>query len=221
MAGGWRSNYLRYRSFFLNIYNVYKRRPDLKMFMEILLSLGTISFFAAFALRPTALTIVDLLEQIDEKETTIEKMDQKIQNLQTAQTLYVQETARISLLDSAVPEQPSPHGLVRQVEGLANTQGVRILGISVGEVLLVGTEDRPKRTTSEVQAFPQGSGELSFSASVTADYASLDAFFSGLENLRFPVKIDNASINASETDEGRTLVLVVSGRVPYLKEVEK
>ena len=81
MAGGWRSNYLRYRSFFLNIYNVYKRRPDLKMFMEILLSLGTISFFAAFALRPTALTIVDLLEQIDEKETTIEKMDQKIQNL--------------------------------------------------------------------------------------------------------------------------------------------
>jgi len=221
MATGWKSSYFRYRSYFLNIYNVYKRRPDLKMFLEILLSLGTISFFAAFALRPTALTIVQLLEQIDEKESTIEKMDQKIQNLQTAQTLVSQETNRISLLDTAVPEQPSPHGLVRQIEGLANSQNVRILGISVGEVILVGIEDRPKRSTRDVEAFPEGSGELSFSVSVTSDYTSLNAFFSGLEKLRSPIKIDNSSINASETDEGRTLVLVVSGRVPYLKEVVK
>jgi hypothetical protein len=61
MALGWRQGYSRYRAYFLNIYNLYKQRPDLRMFLEILLSLGAIAIFAAFAVRPTALTIVQLM----------------------------------------------------------------------------------------------------------------------------------------------------------------
>ncbi|MEJ2441504.1 MAG: hypothetical protein P8Y06_01110, partial [Patescibacteria group bacterium] len=81
MALGWRKDYLRYRSYFLNIVGVYKQRKDLRMFLELLLTLVTVSFFAAFALRPTLLTIIELLKEIDTKEETLTKMSTKIQEI--------------------------------------------------------------------------------------------------------------------------------------------
>lgn len=214
----WKKNYLRYRSFFLNIYGVYQRRPDLKVFLEIFLSLGTISFFALLALRPTALTISQLLKDIDSKQETEGKMDEKIQNLQTAQSVYEQETANILVLKQAVPENPTPETFVRQLEGLTQNHSVNILGITVGEVVLVGEEDAKKGAKEELSALPQGAGELSFSISASGSYPNLSSFLSDLKILRRPIKIDRTTLTASETDEGITLVLVVSGRVPYLIE---
>jgi hypothetical protein len=115
MALGWRKDYLRYRSYFLNIVNVYKQRRDVKAFLELILTLVTISFFALFALKPTLLTIIELLREIEAKEETVEKMDTKIQNLQQAQTLYIQEAARIKLLETAIPDKPAPDLFVRQI----------------------------------------------------------------------------------------------------------
>jgi Tfp pilus assembly protein PilO len=217
MALGWRKSYLRYRTFFLNIYNIYKRRPDVKMFLEIILSLFTISIFATLALRPTVLTITQLLEEIEAKEETIEKMDTKITNLQTAQNIYAQEQSRIALLDQAVPEEPTPESFVRQIEGLASTRTVSVLGMSIGEVVLVGKEEE-KKGSDELTPLPQNAGEVTFSVSVQGDYGQLDTFFNDLNSLRRPLKIDSINFNSAETEEGQTLVLVVQGRVPYLKE---
>ncbi len=80
MALGWRKDYLRYRSYFLNVLNLYKRKEDLRMFLEIMLSLSAISFFSIFALRPTFLTIATLLKEINAKKGTIITMDTKIKN---------------------------------------------------------------------------------------------------------------------------------------------
>lgn len=218
MAAAWRKSYRRYKSFFLDIYNIYKRRPDVKMFLEIILSLITIAAFAAFALRPTVLTITQLLEEIEAKEETIEKMDTKIRNLQTAQNIYSQEQARLALLDQAVPENPSPETFVRQIEGLASTRNVSVLGMSVGEVVLVGPVEEKKRSSSDNEPLPQSANEVSFSVSVQGDYQQLSTFFSDLNNLRRPLKIDSINFNSAETEEGQTLVLVVQGRVPYLNQ---
>lgn len=218
MALGWRKGYRRYRSFFLDIYNVYKRRPDLKMFLEIILSLITISAFAAFALRPTALTIVQLLEEIEAKEDTIQRMDTKIANLQAAQAIYNQEQARIVLLDQAVPEEPTPESFVRQIEGLASSRGVGVLGMSIGELVLVGEEKERRRGSSEAAPLPQNAGEVSFSISTQGNYQQLDTFFNDLSNLRRPLKIDSVNFNSAQTEEGQALVLVIQGRVPYLRE---
>jgi Tfp pilus assembly protein PilO len=218
MAAAWRKSYQRYRSFFLNIYNVYKRRPDLKMFLEIILSLITISAFAAFALRPTALTITQLLEEIETKEETIQRMDTKIANLQIAQTIYNQELGRLALLDQAVPEEPTPEFFIRQIEGLASTRGVSVLGMSIGELVLVGEEQERRRGSDEGEPLPQDAGEVNFSISVQGDYQQLDTFFNDLNNLRRPIKIDNVNFNSAETETGQTLVLVLQGRVPYLRQ---
>lgn len=216
MAADWKKNYYRYRSFFLNIYNVYKQRPNVRVFFELLLSLATISFFLAVALRPTALTIVQLLDEIKAKKETVSQLDTKIQNISQAQTVYAQQQANLSVLSSSIPITPTPETFVRQIEGLANNTSTRILGMTIGETVLVGTSVKPIKKEKDLLAFPDGSSSVSFSISITGDYPNLDTFFKGLENMRRPIRVDAATINVNQTDQGKQIVLVVSGRIPYL-----
>jgi len=217
MAVGWRKNYERYRKYFLNVYQVYNKKPDVKMYLEIILTLGAITFFGASALRPTILTITELNEQIKKKEEIIVEMDTKIQNIRIAQGLYAQEAEAISLLDSAVPSEPQPDFVVRQFEGLANSNNSTILGMSTGEVLLVGKDDKETRKSSSLEKLPGDAKELSFTITATGDSNSLREFMQNMTNLRRPIKTDSASVNSSETGIGRVLVLAVSGRLPYIE----
>lgn len=216
MALGWRKDYLRYRSYFLNIVNIYKQRRDLKVFLELLLSLATISFFAVFALKPTLLTVIELLREIGTKEETVEKMNTKIQNLQQAQTLYLQEGARITLLETAIPNKPTPDLFVRQIEGLATSYPINLLGITIGEVTILG-EEKEKRGVTQLQPLPEDSKGITFSISIAGNYQGLINFLAALEDMRRPVIIDALNIVSPQIEETQNLVLVVTGRTPYLK----
>lgn len=217
MALGWRKEYSRYKDYFLNIVAVYKQKQDLKMFMEILLSLGTVSFFAVFALKPTLVTIAGLAKEIKSKEETVAKLDTKIQNLTTAQTLLDQEITRLPLIEGAVPRVASPETFVRQIEGLAVKNSVSLLGISIGEVTLLGESKGPKKTDVGVNPLPEGANGVSFSLSIAGEYSRLSSFLVDLEKLRRPISVDSTGISSSETDEGKILVVLVSGRFPYIK----
>lgn len=217
MALGWRKDYLRYRSYFLNIVNIYKQRQDFKAFLELILTLAAVSFFALFALKPTILTVIELLKEIGAKEETVEKMNTKIQNLQQAQTLYVQEEAKIQLLETAIPDNPAPDLFVRQIEGLATSYPVNLLGITIGEVTLLG-EEKIRRSKNKLQPLPEGSKGINFSISIAGGYQGLVNFLSALEDMRRPVKIDALNIISPQVEETQNLVLVVTGRTPYLKE---
>ncbi len=217
MALGWRKDYLRYRSYFLNIVNIYKRRADLKSFLELLLTLAALSFFAFFALKPTLLTVIELLKEIEAKEETISKMNTKIENLQKAQTLYLQEEASISLLKTAVPNDPAPDLFVRQVEGLAVNYPVNLLGITIGEITLLGPE-KEQRSKKEITPLPENSKGITFSVSIAGSYQGVSNFLSALEDMRRPIRIDALNLLSPKLEETQNLVLVVTGRTPYLKE---
>lgn len=216
MALGWRGQYLRYREFFLNIMLLYRSRRDLKMFLEIILSLTTIIVFLLFALKPTALTIIALFREINEKEEAVSSLDKKIANLESARTVYSEETALLPAVESAIPNQPQPEVFVKQIEGIANKNSVKVLGASVGEITLVGKVDQTKKKSSDLKALPSGSKEMSISLSVNGSYPGIMSFARDLENSRRPIKIDSFGINVSTTETGRQLVAIISGRVPFL-----
>ena len=174
------------------------------MFLEIILSLVTISFFSIFALRPTFLTISTLLREIDTKKETVTKMNTKIKNLQTAQNILSQESARIPILELSIPVFPQPQNFVHQIEGITSTAQVEVLGVRVDETLLKG--DLPVKDQ----------GEMSFSVSATGSFQNLFSFLKNLENLRSPVKIDVLGISLAKQEAGNVLTLVVTGKVPYL-----
>ena len=190
------------------------------MFLEIILSLVTISFFALFALRPTFLTIADLLKQVRTKEETIAKMDTKIRNLQTAQNVLNQESFRIPVLELSVPIFPQPQVFVRQIEGIASLSQVQILGINIDETQLKGPivlKDQKQKTTS---TFPTGVNSMGFSVSTTGSFQNLFSFLRNLENLRNPVGVDVLGMTLSRKEQGNVLTLVVTGKIPYLGEAK-
>jgi hypothetical protein len=216
MPSGWKGQYLRYKELFIRLINQYRKRPDFKMFLELFLSIVTITIFSVFALRPTVLTIIQLLKDINTKEETIKAMDTKIENLAKAQNIFNQSLQTISLVKSSIPDQASPEGFVTQIEGLAIKHQTKVLGVSIGEVVLIGDE-KEKKAASEIKDLPENAKGLSFSISVSGSFSSIINFLSDLEKLRRPINIDVLGINSSQKEGGKILVLVVSGRTPYFK----
>lgn len=194
---------------------VYRKRPDLKMFLEASLSLLTIFVFTVFALRPTLITIASLVREIRTKEELVAQMDEKIANLDAAELVYSQEEQRINIVREAIPVSPQPETFLRQIEGLSQTTSTQVLGVSMGEVPLFGSIEK-KRAKEDLNALPEGAAGLSFSISATADFATLSRFLTEIANLRRPIVIDAAGMNSSQTPEGATLTLVISARTPYI-----
>ena len=200
----------------------YKERDDLKAYLEILLSLVTISVFAVFAFRPTLLTIAGLIKDIDTKEETLVKMNNKIQNMSKAQNLYDQQRKNILLLSTAIPTNPNVDIFARQMEGLS---GKRVLPIqfSLDETTILGVQS--KDDTKEVEnVFPELAESVSFSVNTSTSidqYLSLSGFLKDLENLRRPVKIDSLTFSSNKNNEQKTLTLIVQGQFPYLSNMDE
>lgn len=222
MNQSWRRDYLRYKSYFLNVMGQYKERADVRAYLEILLSLITISVFAIFALRPTILTIAGLLKEIETKKETLAKMDEKISNLSRAQVLFDQEKQNVNLLLGSIPEGPLPDVFARQIEGLSIRFSVPIAQISLEKAVILGVQAPPPQTEQkDKDPFPEGTNELPFSLTFSVnidEYQSLANLISDLENLRRPAKIDEVVIITSKEGDETLLEMAVEGRVPYYKE---
>lgn len=220
MALGWRSNYLRYKEFFLNILFVYKKRPDVKLFLEAILSLATILVFSIFALRPTLITIASLVREIRTKEETVAAMDEKIASLDEAEGLYTREEARINIIKEAIPQGAKPEVFLRQIEGVSQQSLTSLLGTSFGELTLLGKAPERKAKEKE-KSLPEGARALTFSVSVAGDYPALTKFLADIQKLRMPIKIDASGLNSAQSPTGVTLTLVISARTPYIENGPK
>lgn len=215
MALGWRGQYNRYKDFFLNVANFYKQRTDLRIFLEIILSLSTVIIFLVFALKPTALTIISLLQEIKGKEETIVVLDKKLSDLNRASDVFADNQAAVVDIETAVATSPHPDLIIQQVQGLAVKNSVDILGASIGQVIIIGTAPA-KKSSSDVKPLPGGAKEMPISINIRGNYPNLITFLKDFENLRIVTKIDNIAITSSTTDSGQTIIAIISGRVPYL-----
>lgn len=215
MALGWRGQYYKYREFSLNLLALYKGRSDLQAFLEITLSLTTLIIFIVFAIKPTAVTIVGLTQEIKAKKETLSNLNQKISDLQKAQSLVAQNQDLISLIDSAIFNTPQPDALSKQILGIGQKNSVEVSGISIGKAVFLGDlnvandEDKTEPITDVDKV-------MSVSANVKGDYTNLLAFLTDLENSRVPVKIDMITMSTSLIGDEETLSIQIQGRVPYL-----
>jgi type IV pilus assembly protein PilO len=189
----------QYQKYFYNIISLYKEKHDLKIYLELILSLITIGIFVVFAIKPTVTTIADIVTKIKVEQETSDKLDIKIKNLGIAQTLYNAEKANINLLDTAIPSGSDISGFIRQNEGLIKKENVTPITVSVDKTnLLVAT------TSASV---------LGVTTSITGEFNNLENFIKDIESLRRPSII--SKMNMSETDKLINLSLTL--QTPYTK----
>lgn len=220
MNTGWRKNYLRYKSYFLDVMGKYKERSDIKAYLEILLSLATISIFSIFALRPTLLTIAELIKEIQTEKQTLNSINQKIVNLSQAQSLYNSQRVQISQLESSIPKVPSPNVYAKQIEGLSQAHQVVILEMKTGEATILGKDSESEDTEKDSEPFPKDSQKLTFSFKGRVgieQYQNLVNFLKDLENNRLITKIDLVKLNSVNDPTGKYLLLTIEGKLPYYR----
>lgn len=215
MALGWKGSYYRYREFFLNISALYKKRADLRAFFEIILSILAIIIFLLFALKPTVLTIVSLVQQIKEEKQTLSTLTQKVNDLQKANTLLSQYQQFVGDINVAVATAPAPDVFVKQVQGLASKNAVTVAGITINEIALVGKESTAN-SSGDYKPLPENAKEMGYSFTINGNYSNVLNFLKDFENLRVTSAIDDLTIGSSTINEGRVIVAIISGRVPYL-----
>lgn len=207
MAQGWRKDYLRYKGFFLDILAIYNSKPNLKTYLELILSLGTIMIFAVYAIKPTVLTIIELNNEIKSKENTVSLLIQKITNLKTASNILQKESQNLEFIENAVPSNADVEQLINQIEKIAVNNSVAIRNLSSSNVFLKGNSDKKIEN------------ELPLSFSITGNYQNLFQFLQTIETFRRPFKIDSFVFNSNITaDNEKFIVLTISGSVPYEHE---
>lgn len=214
MALGWRGQYYKYREFSLNLLAIYKQRSDVQAFLEIILSLTTLIIFIVFAIKPTALTMITLNNEINSKEETLNGLNQKISDLQTANSVYIENENIIPSIDAALFTIPQPDTISVQILGIGTKNSVKIVGISVGQATILGQKNLHKNPT-DLKPLPNNSQSLAVSIVIEGDYSNTMSFLMDIEKLRIPVKVDSLTINSSPL-KGTILTTIVNTRVPYM-----
>jgi hypothetical protein len=220
MATGVQQNSQLYRRYVRNLALLYQKRQDVRAFVELLLTLSAITIFGLFAIRPTIVTIIELNSQIKGGQETIKLLDAKIQSLAEAQEAYTNNRAVLSLLGTAVPENPSPENYIRQVEGLTSRHSLLLLDLSTSDIPVLGamsTEVIPDKTKEqEENLFPSQVKNYELEFAVSGDYEQIRAFLRDFEFMRRPMLEDTVSIGLSGGDLPGELVLSITGRLSYI-----
>jgi len=88
-------------------------------YFTITLTLFSLSFFGLFAIRPTLLTAVSLIKEVNDLNKLSIDYENKIGNFITAQSEYEKIRNSISLIDKALPQYSEFPAFVKIMENLA------------------------------------------------------------------------------------------------------
>lgn len=191
----YKREYSRYRYYFGRVYQFYQQ-PVTKVSLALLLTIFTTVFFAVFAIRPTLVTIAELLRKIESERQTLDQLKKKSAALATAQNNYVQAAPIIDRLAYTVPETLEVQSLIRLIEGLAAMNQLSLSNFSTQEFTF-----QPPPPAGSLT--PQ---EFTFSANLQAPYLSLKPFIHDLFYIPRLIAVD--SLNLMINDKGAKEVSV-------------
>lgn len=179
-------------------------KPAMRAYLEIFLTLITISLFGIFAIRPTMITIGKLLQEIKLKESTLATMNKKIADLNAAKDLYTKESEKIKLIEEAIPRSPQPDLIALQIEGLARENNVNIKSLGIEDTKILGTPT------------PEDDGVLTLTLNLSGEYQGLISFAKGMEDLRRPIMYDGLSLSLVQGKDSRALFMTLENlSTPY------
>lgn len=206
----------RYRRYTNRLAQSYEK-PDIKAYTGLTLSFFAVAFFGIFAVRPALTTILELVKEIEAKEAVAQRFQEKINHLSLAQENYVAAQEAFPLIDEALPQEPVFADFIRQVEALATRNSLSLSLLQVGEVIIVGGAEEPKKagTGATLEEQEEGLTSIEFGVTVAGDYENLRAFLNSLENWRRLALPATVTFNVRRQLEEEVLALNISGKIYY------
>jgi Tfp pilus assembly protein PilO len=193
--------------------NDFYQRPVARVSLELFLTVGAVIFFAVFAIRPTLVTMSDLVKEIEDKEELDQKLTQKIASLSTAQTTYLEVQDRLYLLEQAYPSTPDFIFAIKTIEKIASDRNILIDSLSVPEI--------PKEVDPETPFSKLDNNSFPLSMSLSGDYNQIRLFVEDLLTYRRSFVTDTVIFATSEERGQKKLRASITLSVPYFGEKKK
>jgi Tfp pilus assembly protein PilO len=200
-------------NYYYRRFKVFYQKPITQVSSAVLFSLAAIIFFAVFAIRPTLITIGELLKKIETQKVTLEKAEKKVASLATAQQLYNQISGDLYVIDAAIPPDYQIQQLLLSVEATAANLGIPISNLNMSKIVYP-IEDTKTGVTQEI----------AFTISFEAAYPDAKIFMQNLSQLPRLMSLDSIGLSQSETNKRNSgaaensILISLNGRVFYYPE---
>lgn len=163
----------------------YAKNEESWHYLEVVITIFSITFFIIFAIRPAVVTISGLVGEINEKKELSQQMQQKINSVVIAQEEFALVQGKRELLESYLPSDYAiTHGIT-QVAGAASEGDLSVGQMSVGQI------------ENMINPSKKLSG-LRFNFSSEGAYDQIKKFFKQLETIRRWVEVDSYQIGIKE-----------------------
>jgi Tfp pilus assembly protein PilO len=187
--------------------NDFYAKPVARVSLELFLSVATVLFFAVFAIRPTLLTMSDLIKEIEDKRKLDQQLSQKVAALSSAQAEYLRVEEQLGVLDQALPDDPYLMGALKTLEKIASERNIAINFMTVNEV--------PDKQLTPLPPSQSKRQQLTVAVTLTGDYLSIRQFIEDLKNTRRTFIIDTVIFSISEEQGAKSLKATITLGVPY------
>lgn len=187
--------------------NHFYNNPVAKVSLELFLTIGLVLFLGIFAIRPTLVTMSDLLQEIETKEELEDKLTKKVAALQTAQSEYVAITPKIEVLNRAIPENPEIIYATKIIEKIAADNQIIISNLSIAEL--------PEDADESVTFTQKSKQSIQISIRVDGDYISIRNFAEDLRNSQKSFVIESVSFILSDERGDKKLAATFTISTPY------
>jgi Tfp pilus assembly protein PilO len=168
-------------------------KPVARVSLELIFTVSTIILLALFAIRPTLLTVSDLIAEIDQKEALNDELALKVAALGSAQNEYSVLESRLPVLDEALPSIPRFNQVVQLIEVVATQNNVTLTQLAIQEL--------PKEVEVQPAEFGQASRQSRpVIVTITGQYANIRQFIEQLRQVRRTLIIDSITFKNLEKE---------------------
>lgn len=208
----------------MNLENNYRklslayRKPEIRVPVEIILSVFASLFLIITAIRPTLVTVAELKKKIEDQSLVEKKLDVKIRSLIQASKQLSEFDVSLPLFEKGVPENYTYADLAKKLEILANEKNINIESLVFSSVIVAIDESKNIKQKKKEKAREWTNGdnimkEFTVRFSVTANETSLVDFLREVERLDRVLVISSVDITKVEERESTTRKLRASGEI--------
>lgn len=183
------------------------QKPVAQVSSQLVFSIIAVIIFAVFAIRPTLLTMSDLIKELNDKQALSQALTQKVAALSSAQSEYQAAQDRLPILDEAIPPTPRFGEAIAIVEKIASNNSLLIDSIQAKAV--------PREDSTATSSAQKTRVSTPIVVTVQGDYPTIRNFVTGIQSTRRLLVIDSVIFNVSDTRSQKVLRAVITINMQY------
>ncbi len=185
------------------------QKPVASVSLELFFSLFAVIFLVALAVKPTLITISELIKEIEDKKILNQQLSQKVASLSTVQDIYQENQQRMLVLDEALPPAPQLSEALKMLEKLALESNVTLHGIDSREV--------PPEDVVKNQLF-QSRKNILLNVRITGLFDDMHRYIEELRSVRRLFVVDSISFSFIESSGKKELQAQLNVNVQYFSQ---